>query len=194
MYCACSLNVFALLLHHVGRATVSIVQEPPSVQVGNNVTFSCNATAEKKIKTLKWMANGVDLRQHDDGVIYFPQPTLGQLNVSSVLTLLSTVVNKEGERWPKNIKCRVELEFEKGTKHSDTYFDIQDVKFTSKSLVNTVMGGVLSIVYQNCKLVFHFLLPVFNTLLLNYSSVIFNQTIVAEAFVVIFEVIMTVND
>ena len=176
-HCACSLNVFVLLLHHVGSAIVSVVQEPPSVQVGNNVTFSCSATAEKKIKTLKWIANGVDLRQHDNGVVYFPQPRLGQLSVSTALTLVSTVVNKEGERWPKNIKCQVELEFEKGTKHSDTYFDILEVNFTSKSLVDTVVGGVLSIVNQNCQLIFHSLLPVFNTFMLTYSSVIFDQTI-----------------
>ena len=182
--------MFVLLLHHVGSAIVSVVQEPPSVQVGNNVTFSCSATAEKKIKTLKWIANGVDLRQLDDGVVYFPQPGLEQLSVSTALTLLSRA-NKKGEKWPKNIKCQVELEFEKGTKHSDTYFDILEVKFTGMSLVDTVVGGVLSIVNQNCQHVFHSLLPVFNTIMLTYSSVIFYQT---EAFVVIFEVIMTVND
>ena len=175
--------MFVLLLHHVGSAIVSVVQEPPSVQVGNNVTFSCSATAEKKIKTLTWIANGVDLRQHDNGVVSFPQPELEQLSVSTALTLLS-VVNKEGEKWPKDIKCQVELEFEKGMKHLDTYFDILEVNFTSKSLVDTVVGGVLSIVNQNCQLIFHSLLLVFNTFMLTYSSVIFSHI-----FIVIFAIL-----
>ena len=102
------------------------------------MTLTCNATAVRNIAKLKWIdtANDRDLRSDDDGVLHISQPSLGQPSISTVLML--SVKNMTGEKWPKNVMCEVELEPERGKKHSETYYDRIEVRVTGKSLGDIV--------------------------------------------------------
>ena len=119
---------------------VNIAQYPNPVEVGKNVTLTCNVTAERKIEDLKWTdSDRRELRQTDKGVVDLPQPTLRELSASSVLKL--SVKDKNGDEWPKNVTCKVELEPENKESHPEIY-EIYDetvvVNVTGKSLVVSV--------------------------------------------------------
>lgn len=86
-------------------------------------------------------ATNLVLRQKDEGVVRLPTPALGQENVSSMLTLL--VKNKNGDKWPKNLKCKVELAKENSKKGSESYEASHKVKVTGKSLVESLVRLLL---------------------------------------------------
>ena len=111
-------------------AAIHIAQDPDSVEVGETVKLTCSATAVRKIIGLTWTdtATSLVLRQEDEGVVDLSMSALEQENVSSVLTL--HVQNKNGDKWPKNLKCKVELAKEDNKKGSESYEASHKVKVT----------------------------------------------------------------
>ena len=109
-------------------AFVNIVQDPDPVQVGKNVTLTCNATAVRNITELKWIdtAANNDFRSTDDSVVDLQVPALGVPNVSSVLVLF--VNNKKGDNWAMNAKCTVELESASESSGANVYKATYKVK------------------------------------------------------------------
>ena len=114
-------------------ATVGVVQNPDPVEVGDNVALTCSATAVRQIKKLEWIDTATDrvLRREDEGVVDLQRPDLTPLNVSSVLTLSTNI--KNGEKWPKNVTCKVELPKKgKVNGRSETYEATYNLVVTGK--------------------------------------------------------------
>ena len=117
-------------------ANITIVPDHESVQVGENVTLTCNATAERKIKALKWIDDANhEIRPKDGGVTGLPPPTFDKSNttVSSMLTL--SVVDKNGVNWPKTVRCQVVLVPEEGKSSSEMYEATHQVEVAGTSLM-----------------------------------------------------------
>ena len=131
----CCHNLCTLLVQYLcpalpSGANITVVQDPEPVTVGQNVTLTCNATAVQKIKALNWTVDDKLLHPADKGVVDLLQPALGELSVSSVLTL--SVKSENGDQWPETVQCMVVLELEQNV--SETYN--VTVKATGKSLVH----------------------------------------------------------
>ena len=131
----CCHNLCTLLVQYLcpalpSGANITVVQDPEPVAVGQNVTLTCNATAVQKIKALNWTVDDKLLHPADKGVVDLLQPALGELSVSSVLTL--SVKSENGDQWPETVQCMVVLELEQNV--SETYN--VTVKATGKSLVH----------------------------------------------------------
>ena len=131
MYYSVKFTVYSVL-HFLAAEVVNIaiVQHPPSVEVGKNVTLTCNATAEGKITELEWFDTVLKqaLRKTDTGVVDLLEPALGELSVSSVLML--SVKDKNGDGWPKTVQCRVVLE--PADSNGIWYKEIHEVVVTGK--------------------------------------------------------------
>lgn len=125
-------------------AAVHITQDPVSVEVGETVKLTCSATAVRKITDLTWTdtATSLVLRPKDEGVKNLSTPALGEENVSSMLTLF--VKNKNGDKWPKNVKCKVELAKEDSNNGGSESFETSHkVKVTGKSLAESLVRLLL---------------------------------------------------
>ena len=117
---------------------VDIVQYPILVDVGESVTLTCNVTAERKIEDLKWTdSDRRELRKGDKGVVDLHELKLEELSASSVLKL--SVKDKNGDEWPKNVTCKVELEPEKKGSPPVIYDATVVVNVTGKCLWNMSM-------------------------------------------------------
>ena len=147
-------NVY--FVHHFLASEVvniTIVQHPSSVEVGKNVTLTCNATAERKITELKWIDTVLkqDLRKTDAGVVDLPQPALGELSVLGVLTL--SVKDKNGDKWPKTVKCQVMLESIDNNSNGIVYREIHEVVVTGKLVMGYMLkhfGIIHTYVHVHC--------------------------------------------
>ena len=129
--------------------TVGIEQDPNPVQVGNNVTLTCNATAKREIKKLKWIVAEKEVDPNDEGVVHLWPSSLknSNLTISSVLMLF--VKKKNGDKWPKSVTCKVELKPEKGQSVLE-YNRTLEVNVTGKFLVESVKRLLLTCLICMC--------------------------------------------